>query len=272
MRKTAIILGIIAAVSCAPLTYTIEVQEKGPSTSGVNIDGKTVSLAFVQSSPADSSSMAAVADGLAIGLEECFFGGQTAIDLFSLKAVDGAQYNAKDTLVNLVVDTFSDIVFVFDSRKYSFSPEGDTLQTVYPLYVYDSMDKQDAVRKYTVRSAYSNDLEDLSYVGQQLAVNFQPTWSNASYTMYYYDSSSSWVDAATYAADEKWGEALQAFLKLVDTQNLTKRACAEYDIALCCYMLGDYELAKSWLDRCDADDELPNSPSLRKRIQQKRGK
>ena len=47
---------------------------------------------------------------------------------------------------------------------------------------------------------------------------------------------------------------------------MLKRSCAEYNIAIACLMLGDAELAIEWLDRSDADCNLPMSEALRKRI------
>ena len=55
---------------------------------------------------------------------------------------------------------------------------------------------------------------------------------------------------------------------LLDTNDPMKRSCAEYNIALACYMLGDYNLAGQWLERSDKDNKLPNmSDALRKRIE-----
>jgi hypothetical protein len=49
---------------------------------------------------------------------------------------------------------------------------------------------------------------------------------------------------------------------------MMKRASAEYNIAVACYMLGDFDLALEWLDRSDADNKLPTlSDGLRKRIE-----
>ena len=48
---------------------------------------------------------------------------------------------------------------------------------------------------------------------------------------------------------------------------MMKKATAEYNIAVACYMLGDFDLATQWLDRSDADNMMPTlSDALRKRI------
>ena len=55
---------------------------------------------------------------------------------------------------------------------------------------------------------------------------------------------------------------------ILDSKDAMKRASAEYNIAVACYMLGDLELASEWLDRSDAENKLPVlSDGLRKRIE-----
>ena len=59
---------------------------------------------------------------------------------------------------------------------------------------------------------------------------------------------------------------MDIWMGLLDTPNILKRSCAEYNIAVACYMLGDYALAEEWLDRSEQDNELPVTDALRKRI------
>ena len=58
----------------------------------------------------------------------------------------------------------------------------------------------------------------------------------------------------------------EARLALKSSNDLLRRSCAEYNIAVACYMMGEYELASEWLDRSDKDNKLPLSDGLRKRI------
>ena len=55
-------------------------------------------------------------------------------------------------------------------------------------------------------------------------------------------------------------------MSLLDTNDLLKRSCAEFNISVACYMLGDYQLASDWLDQSDKDNKLPLSDAMRKRI------
>ena len=59
---------------------------------------------------------------------------------------------------------------------------------------------------------------------------------------------------------------MDIWFELLETNDVMKRSCASYNIALACYMLGDYQLAIEWLDLSDKENKLPISDALRKRI------
>jgi hypothetical protein len=64
-----------------------------------------------------------------------------------------------------------------------------------------------------------------------------------------------------------WLGAMEIWLSLLDTNDLLKRACAEYNIAVACYMLGDFELADEWLEKSKADNNMPTlTDAMSKRI------
>ena len=81
-----------------------------------------------------------------------------------------------------------------------------------------------------------------------------------------YFETEKWYKAMEYADALQWKPAIDIWLELLDTNDLLKRSCAAYNLALATYMLGDYDLALLWLDRSDADNRLPMSETLRKRI------
>ena len=59
---------------------------------------------------------------------------------------------------------------------------------------------------------------------------------------------------------------MDIWFTLLDSKDVLKRSCASYNIAVACYLLGDYRLSEDWLDLSDKESELPLSASLRKRI------
>ncbi len=101
--------------------------------------------------------------------------------------------------------------------------------------------------------------------GEAVAETFAPQWKREQYTLTYFDSSR-WYDALSKASDYDWKGAVDVWISLLESKDMLKRSCAEYNIAIACLMLGDAELAIEWLDRSDADCKLPMSEALRKRI------
>ena len=65
-----------------------------------------------------------------------------------------------------------------------------------------------------------------------------------------------------------WKGAMDIWFEFLDVRDVLKRSSAEYNIAVACYMLGDYDLAQMWLDRSDSENKMPTlSDPLRKRIE-----
>ena len=101
--------------------------------------------------------------------------------------------------------------------------------------------------------------------GEVIAESFKSQWKHEQYSIVYYETEK-WYDALVRAEAFDWKGAMDVWMELLSTNDLYKRSCAEYNIAVACYMLGDYSLATEWLDRSDQDNMLPLSDGLRKRI------
>ena len=101
--------------------------------------------------------------------------------------------------------------------------------------------------------------------GKTVASSFLSQWKHEQYSVIYYNNEK-WYKALDKAGAYDWKGAMDIWLEFLNTGDLLKRSCAEYNIAIACYMLGDYSLASEWLDRSDKDNRLPLSDALRKRI------
>lgn len=299
---------LLSVVSCAPSAFTMAVDLRHPSKSGLDLGGKTMSVVYVDDGdPKDSLFIASVSEGFARQLESDYFSGRRVLDIYRLDYVPGADYSSRDTLINILMDAGTDVVFLYDrpefhasvlsqpmpvqssvSKDSSFISE---LKVPYSLalHVYDSMNAADSVYTYTgsntfVTTVYSDGLLPDSRVlelasntvrkqnpaadkaGQAAARIFMPVWKTESVTVIYYETGNSWIMAANAASNYRWKEAMSIWMTLLDTKNLEKRSCAEYNIALACYVLGDESLALEWLDRSDSDYPLMLSYNLRKKI------
>lgn len=305
-RFISFLAALAAVVACGPTTFLMDVEMRGPSKSGLMLGNKMISVVYLDNGDrADSLLLAAMAEGFASELEKDYFSSEQAAGIFCLDRKQGADYTSRDTLVNLLVATGADVTFVIglDSRGTSTvsSPAAVAAPTSVDssfvsevstpvdmtVYAYDGLDRTDTVKVYTgstvLKSAvYSNGMEGqevlLSKVpsslwvagaetGRNAAGIFLSTWIDSRFPVIYYDfGEPGWLKAAQAAYEYRWKDAMDIWMALLDTKNMQKKACAEYNIALSCYLLGQNSLALEWLDQADRDFRIQPSVSLRKRI------
>ncbi|MCQ2163735.1 MAG: DUF6340 family protein [Bacteroidales bacterium] len=266
----------LSLASCSPQAYVMYLQTRQPSDSGVDMDGKTMSIVYLENGTGrDSLYNNCVADGLASGLEKEYFNSEAAVDLFSIVTKD--DYSSKDSLARLLLDMDVDIVFLLDRPEFAdnVSASGKTKVTSH-LYVYDSMDRKDRVcdlnASCNLTSVDVNDAvfaKEAQKVGAAFSKKFINTWTDESFCLLYYDGTK-WTNALVYANDLEWDKAADIWLGLAaDSKSPVARSCAAYNLALACYMQKEYSLALEWLAQSDKLNPLSVSKDLRKRIQDK---
>ncbi len=300
-----LILPLLLAASCAPQAFVLNSEMRGPSKSGLDLAGKSMAVVYLCPQERDTLFASSVATGFVTRPEEDYFGGDTFIDIYRMPARAGVDYGVKDSLVALVMDTGKDVVFLFDTPELgaaeftteparvsgqpakSDSAYVASVQVPYKMkiYVYDSMGKEDKVFGF----GGTQDIQQPVYmrlaskrpsgvalhdalaasaakVGYKAADSFMSTWKeDAFYVVYYDGAEKAWDRGAENAYRYQWREAIEEWMTLLQSRNPEKKACASYNIALACFMLGQSDLALEWLDR--SDKELPVSLSKRLREQ-----
>lgn len=308
MNRFSLLLSLLpfAAVSCGPLSYTMDVEMRDTSLSGLDLSKKTFSVVYVDSGDkTDSLFSAGLAEGFVEKLESEYFAGERVVDMYRLDMDPEKDYSSRPTMLDILMDTGSDVLFLIGApelgeavaaepvKVLSGTPSADssyisevTVPFSININVFDSMDPADTVYSFhganiakpvaytdgkeasdvLVRKAMDAIGQQGLEIGRQAALTFTSTWKTESYLLIYYENSK-WIDAVYAASDYRWKDAVDIWLDLVCTGNPEKRSCAEYNISLACYMLGDYDLALEWLDRSDEDLRLPFSTTLRKKIE-----
>ena len=253
-----------------------------------------------------------LASGFASRLEEDYFGGNQLVELFQMPYSAGADYASRDSMVNLVMDTGKDVVFFIDKPELGEAKvlgankvEGTnlpkdssyvsvaTVPFTTRIYVYDSMGKEDKVLAYSgskevSAEIYSDGRQDAAKLARKAstlvapsaikagilaASSFLSTWKPEQFYVIYYDGAEkAWAKGAEYAYNFKWKEAITEWMKLVNHRNAEKRACACYNVALGCFMMGQYNLALEWIDRSDKDEPISLSKHLRTKIKEYSGR
>lgn len=311
MKRSSILAVLALALgvgACSPQTFTMNLETRQPSLSGFDLGGKSLSVVYLEEAGKDTVFAKHLATGFAEALEKDYFGGRQAVGVYRMEKQPGADYASRDTLLNLVLDSEDDVIFLFDAPVFQEATLGEanasSLQSPdssrvvvarvpYSLrmYAYDSMNKADTVRTFvgnstlnqvifgsekTTEAQYQRHLWDNTVnvaaqaadAGNRSATKFKPVWKEEAFTFYYYDSTA-WTDAAQAAYDFKWNVAVDKWMSLLNTKNYEKRAYAEYNLAAACFLMGDVELASQWLDQSDKDGKVELSNTLRRKIQAK---
>ena len=295
---------LLLLLSCGPVRHAVHVEMRHPSKSGIELSGKTAAVVRLENDdPLADALSEGIADGLAYSLEQDYGTGDGSVGIYTMRVLPDADYSSRDTLVNLLIDTGADVLFLIDTLDAGEmtmggpgvvaspeSPDSSYISTgslpfSLRLYCFDAMNKDEKIYKYSGKSvavpyAYSDGLQKSDVIkeraasslpelgfeaGRTISAPFKSQWKHEQYSVIYFDSPQ-WFKAMEYADRLLWKDAMSIWLELLDTNDLLKRSCAAYNIATASYMLGDHELASEWLDRSDADNKLPMSETLRKRI------
>lgn len=249
--SVSILIGVLAsvAVSCYPGLYRMDLQMRQPSASGYNLGGKDMGVVYL-SHEKDSVIAKGIAEGLATALEEDYFGGQQAVGVYSMPYSTTADYSSRDTLLNVVMDTDKDVIFMMEipSVDYDKLNESGALPVHIKMHVYDAMGQVDTVRNFEgVSFLKTGSLASSAQVtGQKTSAKFLSNWASETFFFYSFDTSA-WSNALNAAYGFRWHEALDIWLKLAESSTGEKRSYAAFNIATTAYILGDMDLAQRWL-------------------------
>ena len=133
--RSFIALSLTAAlmlVSCGPSKHAVHVEMRHPSKTGVSLDGKNVAVVYLEGDNAVSSEFCeSMADGFAYTLEQDY-GPGTQMSIFRMRSLEGADYSKKDSLFNILMDTGTDVVFLFDTVRFGTMTVGGPSRVSYP--------------------------------------------------------------------------------------------------------------------------------------------
>ena len=282
MKSFSVLSFVIAALSaaalasCAPSAYVMQVESRKPSECGLDLAGKSLSVVYLESPDGrDSLFNNRAADALAYGLESDLFDGAEAVSVYNLTKDAAGDYASKDTASQYIMLLNSDVVMILDTPEAGESHTGRSFPVTSKLYVYDSMAGEDdgvTTLQCSSSAASLTDEGRAMNMGTALLKPLRSRWEQEQFTVLYFDGlGRKWIDAVLLADDMKWAEAIDLWMDLSKSKNTTVTSCARYNVALGCFMLGQYDLALEWLDSSDAVRPLSLKKGLRKRIIDKKG-
>ena len=303
MKHSWILAVALVAAACSPQVYPLYLDVRQPSSSGIDLNKKDLSVVYMDGqNGVDSLFDRQAASTLVRVLEEDYFDGREVVGLYHVPQADSITL---DLMHSLVMDTEGDVVFLLHSHLSEPSLEANTpvsgalsADSAYVchanvpvhtlLSVYDSMGK-DAVQSFQgtailrttvynsglftedgLRSLAMHSLaQQAQEVGQRVAKRFLSSWKTETFSFYYFDDFDAyeWWHALEDANDGQMHKAIDRWGVLAKEANASiKRGCACYNIALAFYLMGDYQLASRWLDQAESIENVPMVPTLRKRL------
>ncbi len=272
MNKIFAIIPVVTLLvcSCTPSVYNVYAQMRRPSNSGLDIVGKSLSVISLEpQDKSDTSFCRTMAEAIASNLEKEYFDGEQSIAVYRAPRDPMGKYVSKDSLVSMVMKTGSDVVILQDVPNVIMDGN-NRLSCLVQVYVYDSMNKAND-KVFLIKDSEAIPEKGMaslaSKFGEEVARQLYPNWKEERIDYYYYLSwGNDWDYASYYAEDMQWKKAMDIWMKQSVKGSSSRRAAACYNVAVSCYMLGDMELARKWLDESEKLGHLDLASRLRKKI------
>ena len=302
MKHPLVLAALLLAAACSPQIYTVHLDVRQPSPSGLDLAGKSIAVVYMDSPfPADSLLDHTLASALGGELGQDYFGNPDAVSLFHIPQADSISVSL---MRSLVMDTGEDVVFLLDSHldepvteSNRENPGAHGVDSAFvcsfqvplktALYLYDSMG-DDQVRRFggssVLRTAVFNNgivpeehLRDQALkqaatesdpMGVRIASRFRSDWKTEGFSFYYYDDYNvdRWIDGLEKVSGGQFAAAVDAWSPLLKGNSAIQKACAAYNIAMAFYMMDDMEMAVRWLDCAEKWENVTLASGLRKRI------
>ena len=169
MKNLLCIIALAAmSVACGPSRHAVHVEMRHPSKSGIELSGKAISVVHLENENIFNNKLSeGIADGLAYALEQDYGTGEGSVGIYRMRVVPGGNYSSRDTLVNLLMDTGSDVIFLVDTLSVGLMTMGGASSVASPsspdssyistgnlpfrmkLYCFDAMNSDEKVYDYS---------------------------------------------------------------------------------------------------------------------------
>ena len=251
MKTSAFVSFLCAAAlscvlsSCGPSQYVLSLQKMNPSASGLSLSGKSMSVFFAKINQVDS----ALFSDLALSFADKMSGEYRcdSVPVFCVEAPGDVDVVKRETMIDYLNLAQSDVVFLFQPGFET----GDPKEYSYNFYAFDSMDSQDKVLIIRSLTAGKDNSSSSSY--NTIVDTFSPRWITGNYVLFSFGDEK-WDSALKDAWGGNWTNAIKKWTDILSgCKAMTKRSCAEFNIAVGCYLLGEKSLAEKWLERARQD-------------------
>lgn len=121
MKHSWILAAVLLTAACSPQVYPLYMDVRNPSSSGLNLARKEISIVYRDgTNQVDSLFDRQAASSMARSLEGDYFGGEEKVGIYRLPELDSMSV---ELMHSLVMDTGGDVVFVLKTNLGIPAPE-----------------------------------------------------------------------------------------------------------------------------------------------------
>lgn len=246
----------------------MSMEMRYPSSSGLNLTGKSVAMVYPYGLTQEEMQLTSSVAGALADQLDAAYPESDSTRLYTIQYTDDfARMATPDSLVNLVLKTDADVVFLF-GHPSEFADGYKQGGFKLPLYCYDALGGEKAgVKSFTITADAGSDAAlSGKNIGNRISSSFIPTWREEEFGIWYTENGA-WNNALLQALDFKWDAAVKGWMSILETATDPNiRACLEYNIGLGCFMMGNRELALQWLTQSDTESSSEVTTSLISRV------
>ena len=301
--KLALALAALMLTGCAtPQLMPFNVDVLQPNT--FTLDVEETPAAFVATysdDKLDSAEVATVALAAARKVEEANALEEGEVGAFTIPASEFKGTSDKEYLEQLMMATGSGLLAIISdidfgqgtvSRTYSSFYGTETIAVIPAkanLTIYDAISDttlfnsplSDSI-KFRIPDEYAYSKQSIQeYVdkcdslifaafGNHLASKVCENWIEEEWMLIDYPQESSWHKAYEHAMDFKWEDAIKEWMPMTEDQNSEKASFAAFNIAVACQMLGNTDLAESWISYARSKYDFEQARQLHSYLKMKK--
>ena len=302
LRYLPIAVCALMAVSCAtPQVMRFNVDVLQPVKFNLDVeDQSTAIIATYSTETQDSIAIAGVALGAArfLETENALEDGDVGAFIIPQEEYKGTQ--DKDYMEGLMMETGRSCLVILSNISFGngtiirkHNPWGEiNTSVIIPSRAF--MDVYDAISDTTLFSTiatdsiqidipyefassqqdiqmYMDSTESLVFTrfGAAAVQNICPYWKTEIWNLFDYPTISSWHKAYMNARNFRWQEAITNWMPFTEEKDAKKASLAAFNIAVACQIMGENELAASWISFCRGKLDFKEAAQLQQYIKSK---
>lgn len=130
--------------------------------------------------------------------------------------------------------------------------------------------EQDLTQQGIASFLKENDSLIIASLGAMIAQRISQEWMEEEWMLIDYPQEDRWHTAYKHAMDFKWEDAIKEWIPLTEDKDSEKASFAAFNIAVACQMIGNTDLAESWIGYARSRYDFEEARQLQKYLKLKK--